>query len=154
MIISMTSEMVTIRGDPARAPRDRAQQAGNPGLGAAAGEGRGALGARDAVHRAVRGLEGAAPALVLTFAGGALAADDVAEQAACAAGDVRVVGMTGTATIGAGGPADDGCVAVALDAAAAVGTGSCSGPRATCALPRARRRPTPWLACAAAGRPC
>jgi hypothetical protein len=123
MTTSMTSGTVTITGGPARALRDRAQQSEKPGLGAGAGEGRGALGARDAVHRAVRGLEGAAPALVLTFAGGALAADDVAEQAACAAGDVRVVGMTGTATIGAGGPADDGCVAVALDAGAAVGTG-------------------------------
>jgi len=119
----MTIGAITFTGSPVRGPRDRAQRAGNPGLGAGAGEGCGAQGAHDAVQQAVRGLEGRPPALVLTFAGGALAADDVAEQAACAAGDTCLVGMTGASAIGARGPADDGCVALALDAATGVGTG-------------------------------
>ncbi|MDQ3090175.1 MAG: hypothetical protein M3R46_00645, partial [Actinomycetota bacterium] len=120
----MTIGAITFTGSPVRGPRDRAQRAGNPGLGAGAGEGCGAQGAHDAVQQAVRGLEGRPPALVLTFAGGALAADDVAEQAACAAGDTCLVGMTGASAIGARGPADDGCVALALDAATGVGSGT------------------------------
>lgn len=113
----------TLTEAPVRAPRDRPRPAGNRSLGAAAGEGRGAAGASDAVHHAIRGLNGRPPALVVVFAGGALAADDVAEHAARAAGDVTVAGMTGASAIGAGGPADNGCVALALDAGSAVGTG-------------------------------
>ena len=124
---AMTTGAITITGGPVRASCHGVQRPGVPGLGAGAGEGRGALGARDAVAQAVRGLEGRPPALVLTFAGGVLAADDVAQQAACAAGDAAVAGMTGASAIGAGGPADDGCVALALDATTGVGTGVVQG---------------------------
>ncbi|MCP9489199.1 MAG: FIST C-terminal domain-containing protein [Solirubrobacteraceae bacterium MAG38_C4-C5] len=147
----MTSGAITITGGPVRASRDRAQQVGDPRLGAGAGEGRGALGARDAVRRALRGLEGHPPALVLTFAGGALAADDVAEQAARAAGDACVVGMTGASAIGAGGPVDDGCVALALDGATDVGTGVVQ--RASSDLRAAARTATADALAGLAGRP-
>ena len=123
MTTSIPPGVLKIAEATVRAGHDRREQEENPGLGAGAGYGRGALGTRDAVRQAVQGLEGRPAALVLTFAGGALAADDVAEQAARAAGDAPVVGMTGASAIGADGPAVDGCAALALDAAAGTGTG-------------------------------
>ena len=81
---------------------------------AAAGHAEGAEAASSAVQRAVSGLDGAAPSLVLVFPDGGLDAAEQLTQAVANAAGAPVAGMTGSGTFGGEGPLERGCSALAF----------------------------------------
>jgi len=90
---------------------------------AAAAQARGAHGSAEAVERAVAGLAGTPPSLVMAFPAGDLDPGEQLRQARAAAAGAPVVGMTAGAVLGPEGPLDWGASAIAFGADVAIGTG-------------------------------
>jgi hypothetical protein len=81
---------------------------------AAAGDAEGPEATSSAVQRAVSGLGGARPSLVLVFPDGGLDAGEQMTQAVANAAGAPVAGMTGSGAIGGDGPLDRGSSAIAF----------------------------------------
>ncbi len=81
---------------------------------AAAGDAEGAEATSSAVQRAVAGLGGPRPSLVLVFPDGGLDAGEQMTQAVANAAGAPVAGMTGSGAFGGDGPLDRGSSAIAF----------------------------------------
>jgi hypothetical protein len=77
----------------------------------------------EAVEGAIAAL-GREPGLVLFFPAGLVDPDAVAVEAHAAARGARVAGMTGTGAIGAAGPIESGCSAIAFSSSLGAGVGA------------------------------
>jgi hypothetical protein len=96
---------------------------------AAAGHAEGPDAAAGAVGKAVRGLEGSRPSLILIFPDGGLDAAEQLHQAEAHAVGAPVAGMTASGALGGDGPLDRGCSAMAFGGELAAGVGV--APRAS-----------------------